>query len=82
MPRSANSSNASNQAVGMVEVVLDEVYDPPLVGLLVQNSGDVNVVAQDGSQVVIGSFSGILPVFVRQVLTSGTTATGIIGLVG
>lgn len=82
MARTANSSNAANQAIGMVNVVLDQEYDPPLIGLLVPVKGDIEVVAIDGSQTVVPEFSGYLSVFVRKVVSAGTTASTVIGLVG
>lgn len=85
MTRTPESIGAANQATGLVTVTLDQEYDPPLVAILVPSSGDVNVVAwgdADADAVLISGFSGILPCFVRKVLTTSTTATGIIGLRG
>jgi len=79
--RSPTSSTASNLATGIVAVQLDTVYDPPLLGIIVA-SGDVNIEAMDGSTAVVAGANGYLPVFVRQVLSASTTATGIIGLRG
>ena len=59
------------------------VYDPPLSGLWVGGTGNVAVVpaGQDNAVSFLAVPAGnFLPVVVSQVLSTGTSATNIVGL--
>lgn len=77
------SSNATVPARKAVSVTPSDstTYSPPLRALYVGTSGNVAVMAEDDtSSVTFVGVSGILPVSVTQVLSTGTTASDIVGL--
>lgn len=58
------------------------VYNPPLRGLYVGGLGDVAVVTQDGSAVTFTAVPAgtYFPIGLLKVMSTGTTATNIVGL--
>ena len=57
------------------------VYSPPLRGLYVGVTGNINLVTSNGNTVLFSNVPvGILPVWCSQVLSTSTTASSIIGL--
>lgn len=78
-----NTSDAS--AVGVVAVTPSDVtvFTPPLRGLYVGTTGAVAVTCPDLSTAVFTAVPAgvILPVLCSKVLSTGTTASTIIGLV-
>jgi hypothetical protein len=60
------------------------VYDPPLKGIMVTAAGTVQLVHKDGSTAPVQVAAGILlPVSnVTKVMSTGTTATGIVAWTG
>lgn len=49
--------------------------------LYIGGSGDVKVTTADGTDITFVGVSGILPIRVKRVFSTGTTATSIVGLV-
>lgn len=57
------------------------VYSPPLRALWVGTAGALALVAADDSaSVTVPNVSGLFPVETKQVLSTGTTASGIVGI--
>ena len=79
-----NSIPSSNPAGYAAEVTTSDTVDLTSVarGLYIGVGGNVNVVMPDGSTVLfVGCGSGtILPVNVRRVMATSTTATSIVAL--
>ena len=65
--------------------MLDDVVDPPNVtrALVLANGGDVSVILRNGDAITLpGLTAGVVcPVRVSRVLVTGTTATGLKGLI-
>ena len=71
-------------AAALIEVVPDDARDLPqmVMGLNVATPGDVRVTTKDGSTGTVFVAAGqVFPLRVRRVWRTGTTATGIRGLV-
>jgi hypothetical protein len=67
---------------GIVDpVTLDHAYEPPLRGFIAAEAGDVAVVMADGSTGVYPSCAAgaVYGGMIVQILSEGTTATGIKG---
>ena len=57
------------------------VYSPPLQQLLVGGAGTIEIVNNNGDQSTITAVAGqTILAEVRQVLSTGTTATGLVGM--
>lgn len=59
------------------------VYDPPLRGIYIGSEGDVAIVSENGVAPVIFKnvpVAMILPVKARQVMSTGTDASELVGL--
>lgn len=78
------SSGLEAPAVGLLEVTTSDTEPLTVLtrALMVGTDGDVSVVMADGSSGTLRSLkSGVpYPVRVKQVRSTGTTATGIVGL--
>lgn len=59
------------------------VFDPPLRGLYVGVTGNINLVTANGNTILFSNVPAglILPVYCAQVLSTNTTATTMIGLI-
>jgi hypothetical protein len=75
-------SVAADPASGVQTVALDTNMSPVSRGLYVGVPGDIAVVASDGSSATFTNVPGgtVLPVRVRRVNSSGTTASGLVAL--
>lgn len=58
------------------------IFNPPVRGLYVGGLGDVAVVTQDGSAVTFTAVPAgtYIPIGLQKVMSTGTTATNIVGL--
>lgn len=78
------SPSVTGPATGGIDISPDDNIDLSAVprAIMVTGEGDVDVVFKDGSQMVLpGLLPGVIyPVRISRVLTGGTTATGIKGL--
>jgi len=75
-------STHSDPAQGVETVALNTNLNRNCRGLYVGTTGNVNVLASDGSTALLTNVQGgtVLPIRVRQVLSSGTTASGLVAL--
>lgn len=72
----------SSPAVNAVEVTPDDATDLPVTtrAIWIGAAGDITVRMAEGAQVVLTGVSGMLPLRVDRVLSTGTTANGIVAL--
>lgn len=57
------------------------IYNPPLDAIYVAGAGDVTVITNAGNSLLITAVAGvILPIKCKKVMSTGTDATGIVGL--
>lgn len=72
----------ADPAQGVEAVALDTNLNKTCRGLYVGTTGDVSILASDGSTAVLINVQGgsVLPIRVRQVKSSGTTAGGLVAL--
>lgn len=74
----------SDPAHGVVAVTPSDATDLParVRSLYVGGAGDISVVASDGSTATLSTVpaGSIIPLWVRRVNATGTTATSIVGL--
>lgn len=73
---------AADPGHGIVAVVLDADISPISRGLYVGVTGNVAIVASDGSTATFINVQGgtVLPVRVKRVNTSGTTASSLVAI--
>ena len=76
------SNSAIYSAIDAAAVTKSDttVYDPPIRALVVGTEGDIKVRMVSGNDVTLTSASGILPLQVDMVYSTGTTASGITAL--
>lgn len=72
----------SAPALGAVEVTPSDATDlsPTARALYVGGAGTLEVIMQSGDTVTFTNAEGVLPIRVKRVLATGTTATGIVAL--
>jgi len=75
-----STSDLSRPAAGIVAITPSDttILAPGVRSLWVGTTGDVAVVCADGSTGTIPSATGLVPVQAKQVLLTGTTASGIV----
>lgn len=76
------SNSATYTAIDAAAVTKSDttVYEPPIRALMVGTQGDVKVKMVSGNDVTLTAASGLLPLQVTMVYSTGTTASGIVAL--
>lgn len=83
MARSGQTTNEQPYSKTQVLTKSDAtVYDPPLDALYVGGTGHINIVDASGATTLISAVpaGALLPIKVKQLLSTSTTATLVVGL--
>jgi hypothetical protein len=84
MPQSANFSindaGVARDAVAITPSDSTDITSGPVRGLWVGTAGNVALITFDGSTATLVNAFGVIPLSVKRVLSTGTTASNIVGL--